>query len=100
MQYVLNPPVVIGNPFGGKILTINSLELASILLDFSPCLADEGKATLTLILLDPVSGYNVNLYYQQDPTALDFWNTISTDITQRVFQKLIADGKLPPGALS
>jgi hypothetical protein len=99
MNYALTTPVTIGGALGIPESTVSNLQLVSIFLDFGPYLTGSGQATLMVILRDTVSGYNVNINYQADPTALVFWNSIEASLELAVMNKLIADGKLPAGSL-
>jgi hypothetical protein len=95
--YTLTTPITIGDLTSS--LTVSSLKLTSISLNFEDAYTQDGIAVLSICLADPVSGYPVNVVYQ-DASALSMAQTIEAQIGAELFQKLIVDGKLPAGTLA
>lgn len=95
--YTLTTPITVGD-FSNSI-TIKSLKLTSISLNFEDAYSKQGTAILSICLVDPDTGYPVNVVYQ-DPSALTTAQTIEGQIGEELFQKMIADSKLPPGTLT
>ena len=77
---------------------IPSMQLASIAINFENHYFTQGKVILSVVLEDLVSGYKINIV-QDDPKTLDWWNLHSLDWQTTVFNKLTADGALPPGTV-
>lgn len=100
MRYVLTAPVNVGD-LSHPVL-VDALELASIAINFEPAYSDQGKAILSVVLVHRATDYKINIVYR-DESGLAFWENMDTpqgQVTQSVFQKLTADGKLPEGTLS
>jgi argininosuccinate synthase len=95
--YIFETPVKIGDPFNP--ITITQMQLASIAINFENHYAGQGKAILSIVLEDLVSGYKQNIVYES-PDAMQFWLAQEASLEQAVFDKLIADQKLPQGTLS
>ena len=95
--YNLNPTISVGDL--NKSITVSSLKLTSISLNYQDVYSKNGTAILSICLVDPVSNYPVNVVYQ-DASALSMAQTIEAQIGAELFQKLIADGKLPAGTLA
>ena len=95
--YTLNPAVNVGDL--SRSITVNSLKLISISINYEDVYAKNGEAVLSICLADPVTGYPINVVYQ-DASALSMAQTIEAQIGAELFAKLIADGKLPAGSLS
>ena len=75
------------------------MRVTGINLTTTPELAQGGTGTLVLLLTDPKSGAQETIAYQ-DASVLTLWQAIGDAVSQAVFAKLIADGKLPAGTLS
>jgi hypothetical protein len=106
VTYTLTTPLTVGTLSSSQ--TITSLQLTTIAYTSTPALALIGTGVLQLILTDPTSGAQETINYQ-DASVLAFWaKTVSTTATEElgdiissaVFEKLIADGKLPAGTLT
>lgn len=97
LLYTLNPPITVGD-FANSI-TVNSLKLVSISINYEDVYTKNGTAILSICLADPTTGYPMNIVYQ-DASALQMAQTIEAQIGAELFQKLIADSKLPAGTLS
>lgn len=100
MVYKLTPPMHVGDLVGG--ITVDQLQLVSVSINFDTVYASKGNAILSVILLHPSSGWKHNIVYQ-DASALTFWNSTmdaNSACSNAIFQKLIADGKLPAGTLA
>jgi hypothetical protein len=97
LVYTLNPPIQVGDLT--KAITVSSLKLVSVAINYEDAYTKNGKAVLSICLADPISGYPLNVVYE-DASALDMARTIEGQVGAELFQKLIADGKLPAGTLS
>lgn len=93
----------------GQSVTVKSVQLTALNFSTTPALAPMGTGTLSVTLTDPVTGYQQTFSYG-DSSVLTFWETAAVapdagdqfrdTVDKAVFSKLIADGKLPAGALS
>jgi hypothetical protein len=95
--YALTTPLSVGtlvNP-----ITVSSLQLTTVNYSSTPDLAPLGAGTLSLVLTDPTSGFQETVSYT-DSSVIEMWSTIGDTISQAVFEKLIADGKLPLGNIA
>ncbi len=95
--YELTTPITVGDINSSRVVV--SLQLTAISINFDPAYVSAGTAVLSICLVDPVSGYPVNVVYQ-DASALQMAQAIEAQIGSELFAKLIADAKLPPGTLS
>ena len=95
--YTLNSPITVGDI--NSSITVSSLKLVSISVNFEDEYTKNDIAVLSICLCDPVSGYPLNVVYQ-DASALSMAQTIEAQTGAELFQKLIADDKLPAGTLS
>lgn len=95
--FTLTAPLTIGTL--SSPITISSLQLTNINLATTPELAPLGTGTLTLTLTDPKSGAQETIKYA-DASVLTLWASIESAVSQAVFAKLIAEGKLPAGVLA
>jgi hypothetical protein len=89
-------------------VTVTSFQVTGIHFSTTPRLAQLGAGELVITLTDPNTGWQEKINYK-DTSVPMFWATATTAaasatvgdvIGQAVFQKLIADGNLPPGTLS
>ncbi len=96
MKYKLKNPATIGD-LANPVL-IEELELFSMSMTFDP-----EEPVLSVVLIHRTSGWKHVVTYT-DPTAVEFWAHLyeaEFDFLRRaVLQKLVADGKLPPGTLA
>jgi hypothetical protein len=97
MEFALATPLTIGDL--QHQITIDKLEIASVSLNFEPMYSDKGVAVLSVVLVHRPSGHKVNIVYE-DASALTFWQTHEAGLATAIFEKLIADGKLPAGSLA
>lgn len=97
--YTLTTPIQISAGDLTSSTTVASLQLSAISINFDPAYVSAGTAVLSICLVDPVSMYPVNCIYQ-DASALQMAQAIESQIGAELFDKLIADGKLPPGSIS
>lgn len=104
--FTLATPISVGTM--SSPVTVTSFEVTVVSYSSTPALAPSGTGELDITLTDPNTGWQESFSYQ-DSSVLTFWSTLSTlaaqsavgDImAQAVFQKLIADGKLPAGTLT
>ena len=95
--YTLTAPIQVGDLTSR--INVSSLKLVSVSLNYEDCYVSDGTAVLSVCLVDPVTGYPVNVVYQ-DASALQMAQTIEAQIGAELFAKLIADGKLPAGSLT
>jgi hypothetical protein len=79
-------------------LSVSSLVITGIKYSSTPALAQLGTSTLEVTLTDPATGWQSVIAYQ-DATASDVWATVGTDFATAVFNKLLADGKIPAGTI-
>lgn len=87
-------------------INVASLKVTSVWFSTTPELAPLGAAELDITLTDPVSGWQETIKYQ-DASVLEFFAqrapappegaTMEDVMAASVFNKLIADGKLPAG---
>lgn len=103
---MLTTPVTIGAL--ASPLTVSSLQVTDVAIATKPSLAQIGTGTLAVTLTDPNSGAQETIIYQ-DATVLTLWASTATvpagqslgdTIASAVFNKLIADGKLPAGTVT
>jgi hypothetical protein len=97
LLFTLATPVQVGDL--NNQITVSSLKLISFSFNFEDEYANAGVAVLSIRLVDPVSGFPVNIVFQ-DKASLTMANTLETNYGQALFNKLIASGKLPAGTLS
>jgi hypothetical protein len=106
MIFTLTTPLTIGDL--SDRLTITRLQLAAISFNFQDIYASKGAAVMSAVLEDPDSKHTFTITYggsgfSGDVSALAAWRALDTatnKVTQAIFAKLIADGKLPPGTLA
>lgn len=94
--FTLAQPATIGNL--GNQVTVSSLQLTGITFSSTPEIAQLGTGELTILLTDPKSGYQEQITYR-DSSALDLWLKIGDTVASAVFEKLIADAKIPTGTV-
>src|SRR5690242_17959659 len=97
LRYTLETPIMVGDLTSS--IKVSSLKLVSVSVNYEDVYTKGGTAVLSICLVDPDSGYPVNVVYQ-DASALEMAQTIEAQIGAELFQKLIADRKLPAGTLS
>jgi hypothetical protein len=105
--FTLATPVNVGSLT--EPVNVASLKITSVAFSTTPALAPIDTAELTITLTDPVSGWQETVDYR-DASVLEFFAmpapmppngaTYEDIMAGAVFQKLIADGKLPAGTLS
>jgi hypothetical protein len=81
-----------------KPVAVSRLLLTGIKYSSTPELGAIGTSTLDVTLTDPDSRQQFKFSYQ-DATAPDVWADVSATFASAVFNKLIADGKLPAGSI-
>lgn len=97
LVYSLSSPISVGSL--NHQVSVSSLKLTSISINYQDVYANNGHAVLSVCLVDPLTNYPVNVMYQ-DESALEFARLVESLIGAQLFQKLQADGKLPLGALA
>ena len=105
--YKLTNPVSVGTL--NAPVTVAALAVTSVWFSTTPQLAPLGTAELQITLTDPVSGWQEVVTYQ-DASVLEFFSqlaptpptgaTYADVLAASVFAKLVADGKLPAGAVT
>jgi hypothetical protein len=95
--FTLSAPLTVGDLTDRR--TINSLRITSLWYSSTPDLAPSGTGELEITLTEPDTGKQHKVCYQ-DASVLLMWRIIGDTVVQALFAKLIADGKLPDGALS
>ena len=93
MIYKLTTPATVGDL--ANSISVDMLELKSLSLTFDPL-----RPVLSIVLIHPASGWEHVVTYT-DSSAVQFWaQTLAAqfdEIANAAIQKLVADGKLPPG---
>ena len=93
----------LATPFSGGSLsnpvTVSSLQLTTVNFSSTPALAPMGTGTLTVVLTDLVTGFQETFSYC-DASVLTLWGAMGDAVATAVFDKLIADQKLPAGTLA
>lgn len=89
--------------------TVASLQLTGIAFTSTPDLAQTGTGQMTIALTEPANGFQMAVPYK-DASVLAFFAqtaptpasgaTVQDVMSQLVFAKLIADGKLPAGSIT
>src|SRR5579863_4164214 len=105
--YTLTTPVNVGTLTAP--VNVASLRVTGVNLSTTPALAPIGTAQLTVILTDPVSGWQETVSYQ-DASVVAFFaqaaptptagQTMQDVMAQAILTKLVADGKLPAGTIT
>jgi hypothetical protein len=96
MKFVLDPPVSVGTL--SQQITLTELHLTSVAFNFEDHYALNNQAILSVCLVDKNTGYPVNIGYQ-DGSALALWRTLESELTALLLNKMVADGRLPPGSI-
>lgn len=107
VTFQLSTPVAVG-PLSASV-TVSALRVTAVSFSTTPALAPLGTAELSVTLTDPVSGWQEMIQYR-DATVLTFFaqsaptpttgQTVEDVMSQLVFAKLVADGKLPAGSIA
>jgi hypothetical protein len=97
LVHTLDTPVLVGDLSSN--VTVSALKLVSISINFEDVYVNNGTAILSICLIDPVSGYPVNIVYQNE-TALSIAQAIQAQAGAQIFSLLVADGKLPAGSVA
>lgn len=103
MTITFNTPVTVG-PLGNQV-TIASMQLKSFSLNLAPP-SGGSNALLSITLTDPVSGYDHNIVYEDSTTTPAFVSQIlalqagGVPWINKLYQRIMADGKIPPGTIS
>ena len=97
LLYTLTTPITVGDM--QHQTTISSLKLVSVSLNFEDYYTEQGHAVLSICLAEATNGYPVNVMYQ-DASALTMAKIIEDQIGQEIFDKLVADSRLPAGNVS
>jgi hypothetical protein len=95
--FTLETPITIGNSFTDQAV-VNRLVITGVVYSSTPALAPGGTFTLKVTLTDPDTRRQFQIDYQ-DATASDVWADVGTDFATAVFNKLLADGKIPAGSV-
>jgi hypothetical protein len=95
--FTLESPVNIGTL--AKPVSVSALQVTSLAIATRPAIAAIGTGTLAITLTDPSSGAQELVEYS-DATVLELWAAIGDAVSQAVFAKLQADGKLPAGTVA
>jgi len=92
----------------GSQKTVTSLQIAAFGINFKPEVAALGEAEMHVAVTDPKSGYLQRFQYK-DKTIPAFWAStpnvpaglnLGDALSEGIFQKLLADGKIPAGTIS
>jgi hypothetical protein len=99
MIYKLAQPQMIG--LFGKQISVSEYQLVSLAFTFDPLHADKGEAHFAARLKNPETQHEATVVYHYDKSALEFWQQLDSNhgIIRQVFDKLVADGKLPAGEI-
>src|SRR5579863_8977971 len=105
--YTLTTPTNVGTLT--TPVNVSSLRITGVVFTTTPALAPIGTGELTVTLTDPVSGWQETIAYQ-DASVLTFFSqtaptpaagaTMQDIMSQALFTKLVADGKLPAGTVT
>lgn len=97
LVFELVTPVTV-DPLGTP-RTISCLALTGIKFTTTPDLAPLGSGELKVTLTDPDSGYQAECSYT-DATVLEAWEeAFAATVVTTIFNKLVADKKLPAGSI-
>jgi hypothetical protein len=99
MPFVLTTPQHVGDLNSG--INVDQLEIVAISLNLQPSyIGAGGTAVLSIVLQHLASGWQVTFTYR-DASALAFWGAIDPAVAGgligAIWNKLVADAKLPPG---
>ncbi len=103
-QFKLTTPMIVGDL--ANRITIDQLQVTAISFQFDPSLTGAAvpQMIVSIVLKHPASGWSHNVVYKGDvdgAAALAWFNSaFAQQLVTAVLNKLIADGKLPPGALA
>jgi hypothetical protein len=94
MIYTLTNPITVGDL--NHSIIIDALQVESLSIT-----CNQQKPVLSVILVHPASGYQLNVVYT-DATALAFWDAVNSGsvLERATFERLMKDNKLPQGTLS
>jgi len=98
MQITFTKPVTVGDL--SNQITLASLQFKSFSINLA---GPKGppNVLISLTLTDPVSGYDAHFVYEDSDTTSALWNQLSGGTwLKALFQRLINDGKLPPGVIA
>jgi hypothetical protein len=106
VQFNLDAPQNVGSLTDPVV--VSALVICGGAFTSTPALAPLGCAEISITLMDPVSGWQYPIKYA-DPSILTLWTQpappapdgtpLGDILATVVFNKLIADGKLPAGTL-
>jgi len=106
VTFTLTTPVNVGTLIAPVV--VSSLQITGVWFSTTPQLAPLGAAELEITLTDPVSGWQETVIYNDTSVVAFFATAAPTPPTGATYQdvmatavldKLIQDGKLPPGAI-
>ena|SRR5690349_9403999 len=101
--YQLNTPSTVGdlaNP-----ITVSQLNVTAISFQFDPSLTGGAvpQMIVSVVLKEPVSGWSHTVTYRgntEGAAVLKWFSTnFQTNLVTAVLNRLMADGKLPPGTI-
>lgn len=107
LTFVLTTPANAGSII--KPVTVSSLAVTGAVLNTTPPLAQIGTAQLEVTLTDTVSGWQETISYMDSSVPTFFAQAAPTPpsgtslqdiMSELLFNKMIADGKLPAGTLT
>lgn len=107
VTYTLTTPVNVGTLT--TPVNVSALKVTGIIFSTTPALAPIGTGELTITLTDPVSGWqetitykdaSVPAFFAQTAPAPPANSTVEDVMSQLIFAKLVADGKLPAGTVT
>lgn len=105
--YTFTTPIMIQTGLSSS-LTVKSVQVTAMNYNQTPALAQLGTGVLDITLTDPDTGWQETISYR-DSSVLTFWQSAVTpaqgetfaDLTAvAVFDKLVADRKLPAGTVA
>ena len=94
--YKLATPIQVGDL--NNRITVTKLKLVSVSVNFEDIYAHKNAAILSICMVDPDSGYPVNVMYQ-DQHALNIAKIVNGAIAAQLLARMQGDGKLPAGTI-
>jgi len=94
----LAQPITVGTIYNQ--ITVKEMEIASVSFNFEPELKKRGKAILSVVLVDPATGWKHNIVIR-DATALNVWQAVdkNNNISRRLLTQILGEGRLPAGEI-
>jgi len=97
MKITFSSPVAVGDL--ANRVTLNSLQLKSVAFNLA---GPKGhpNVLVSVTLTDPATGYDAHFVYEDDADTPALWNQAAGEWVGALLQRLIKDGKLPPGDIA